>query len=159
MPSLHSTSAAAMLIFASAAAANDAIQLNVPKSPPTGTQTLSGSFQGYSMEMASFPSIAGNISYAVLLSNSCLILISYTDLPTSYHTVCFKTSKISLDLRLQSVLEALPRTMASGHQNNNKPLFRTLLHPAQISLQMLRGDPHIWSPSKCFPGAPSTQSV
>jgi hypothetical protein len=42
--------------------ATEVVQLNVPGEPPAGTSTLSGSFQGYSMEMASFPDMAGNLS-------------------------------------------------------------------------------------------------
>jgi hypothetical protein len=57
-----STDALAVLLLTATTALGDTVQLNVPKSPPTGTQTLSGSFQGYSMEMASFASIAGNLS-------------------------------------------------------------------------------------------------
>lgn len=38
------------------------VQLHVPKEPPVGTNTLSDSFQGYSMEFASYPDIAGNLS-------------------------------------------------------------------------------------------------
>jgi hypothetical protein len=159
MPSLHITSAAALLLFASAAAVNDAIQLNVPKSPPAGTQTLSSSFQGYSMEMASFPSIAGNVSYATPLTNARLVLISNADLQTNCHTVCFKTSRTSLGLQLRSALEALLRTMASGRRSNERPSFRTLLYLAQISPPTLRGALHIWSPSRCFRGAQSTQLV
>jgi hypothetical protein len=37
------------------------VVLNIPEVPPSGTQVLSGSFQGFSMEMASFPDIAGNL--------------------------------------------------------------------------------------------------
>lgn len=41
---------------------SETVQLNVPTSPPPGTQIISGGFQGYSMEMASFASMAGNLS-------------------------------------------------------------------------------------------------
>lgn len=54
--------AAAALLHTAAATTNNVIQLEIPDSPPAGTQSLSGSFQGYSMEMASFPSMAGNLS-------------------------------------------------------------------------------------------------
>ena len=54
--------AAAALLHPAAAATNNVIRLEIPDSPPPGTQSLSGSFQGYSMEMASFPSMAGNLS-------------------------------------------------------------------------------------------------
>jgi hypothetical protein len=38
------------------------MKLAVPDGPAPGTQVLSGSFQGYSMEMASFPNMAGNLT-------------------------------------------------------------------------------------------------
>jgi hypothetical protein len=41
------------------------IKLNVPDAPPPGTQVLTGSFQGYSMEVASFANIAGNLTYVL----------------------------------------------------------------------------------------------
>jgi hypothetical protein len=59
---LHGTCAVAVLLLTCTIKADEVVQLSVPKSPPFGTQILSGSFQGYSMEMASFPSIAGNVS-------------------------------------------------------------------------------------------------
>ncbi|OAG02711.1 uncharacterized protein CC84DRAFT_1250585 [Paraphaeosphaeria sporulosa] len=43
-------------------AAGEVVQLQVPNRPPVGTNVLTGSFQGYSMEFASFPAIAGNYS-------------------------------------------------------------------------------------------------
>ncbi|KAH7395046.1 hypothetical protein DE146DRAFT_658953 [Phaeosphaeria sp. MPI-PUGE-AT-0046c] len=46
----------------------DTVQLNVPNSPPPGSPILSGGFQGYSMEMASFASMAGNSSHPNKLS-------------------------------------------------------------------------------------------
>jgi hypothetical protein len=49
--------------FAAVSTATQTVQLNIPDAPPTGTQTLSGSFQGYSMEVASFADMAGNLSY------------------------------------------------------------------------------------------------
>lgn len=51
-----------LLFTAATALGGHAIQLNVPNAPPAGTNTLTGSFQGYSMEIASFAHIAGNIS-------------------------------------------------------------------------------------------------
>jgi hypothetical protein len=38
------------------------VKLTIPDSPPAGTQALSGSFQGYSMEVASFADMAGNLT-------------------------------------------------------------------------------------------------
>jgi hypothetical protein len=58
----HSASAVAVLLLIATTSTGEVMQLNVPNSPPSGTQTLNGSFQGYSMEMASFPDIAGNLS-------------------------------------------------------------------------------------------------
>lgn len=49
--------------FVAATTATHMVQLDIPSLPPAGTQTLSGSFQGYSMEVASFGDMAGNISY------------------------------------------------------------------------------------------------
>ena len=43
-----------------ATAEADTIQLTIPDTPPSGVQTLDGSYQGYSMELASFANIAGN---------------------------------------------------------------------------------------------------
>ncbi|KAF9731225.1 hypothetical protein PMIN03_005546 [Paraphaeosphaeria minitans] len=43
-------------------AAGEVVQLQVPNRPPAGTHVLTGSFQGYSIEFASFPAIAGNYS-------------------------------------------------------------------------------------------------
>jgi hypothetical protein len=43
-------------------AAGEVVRLQVPNRPPVETNVLTGSFQGYSMEFASFPSIAGNFS-------------------------------------------------------------------------------------------------
>jgi hypothetical protein len=63
MLSLHSDCLVALLISTAAAAMTNPIPLRILQSPPAGTQTLTGQFQGYSMEMASFASIAGNISY------------------------------------------------------------------------------------------------
>ncbi|KAF2993348.1 hypothetical protein E8E13_000650 [Curvularia kusanoi] len=50
------------LSFAVIGAAAQTLLLNIPDAPPPGTQTLSGSFQGYSMEIASFADLAGNLS-------------------------------------------------------------------------------------------------
>jgi hypothetical protein len=62
MWSTYSKYTAVASLLTTATAAHDVIQLQVPKPIPAGAQILAGSFQGYSMEMASFPSIAGNIS-------------------------------------------------------------------------------------------------
>jgi hypothetical protein len=51
------------LLFTAISASAQTVQLNIPDAPPPGTQTLSGSFQGYSMEVASFADMAGNLSY------------------------------------------------------------------------------------------------
>jgi hypothetical protein len=51
------------LLFTAISAAAQTVLLNIPDAPPPGTQTLSGSFQGYSMEVASFADMAGNLSY------------------------------------------------------------------------------------------------
>jgi hypothetical protein len=48
--------------FVAVTTATQMVQLDIPNSPPAGTQTLSGSFQGYSMEVASFADMAGNLS-------------------------------------------------------------------------------------------------
>ncbi|KAH4605407.1 hypothetical protein HBI70_057420 [Parastagonospora nodorum] len=63
---------AAALLHTAAATTSNVIQLEIPDSPPAGTQSLSGSFQGYSMEMASFPSMAGNLSSPNELSHRML---------------------------------------------------------------------------------------
>ena len=57
------------LCLAAVSSAAQTVQLNIPDAPPAGTQTLSGSFQGYSMEVASFANIAGNLTYADFLNN------------------------------------------------------------------------------------------
>ena len=54
------------LCLAVAGTAAQTVQLVIPDSPPVGTQTLSGSFQGYSMEFASFTTMAGNTTYATV---------------------------------------------------------------------------------------------
>jgi hypothetical protein len=52
-----------VLLLSGATGSNgQVIQVNVPDIPPAGTNTLTGSFQGYSMEVASFADIAGNLS-------------------------------------------------------------------------------------------------
>ncbi|KAF2686058.1 glycoside hydrolase family 79 protein [Lentithecium fluviatile CBS 122367] len=43
-------------------AASGAVKLVIPNAPPAGTQTLDGAFERYSMEMASFVDLAGNLS-------------------------------------------------------------------------------------------------
>lgn len=50
------------LLFAAISAAAQTVLLDIPDAPPPQTQTLSGSFQGYSMEVASFADMAGNLS-------------------------------------------------------------------------------------------------
>lgn len=55
------------LCLAATSTAARTIVLSIPNAPPPGTQTLSGSFQGYSMEVASFPDLAGNLSYSAPL--------------------------------------------------------------------------------------------
>jgi hypothetical protein len=50
------------LCLTAVVAVSHTVKLVVPDAPAAGTQVLSGSFQGYSMEMASFPSIAGNLT-------------------------------------------------------------------------------------------------
>lgn len=54
------------LSLAAVSAAAQTMQLKIPDAPPAGTQTLSGSFQGYSMEVASFADLAGNLTYGFL---------------------------------------------------------------------------------------------
>jgi len=51
------------LCIAAVGTAAQTVQLSIPDAPPAGTQTLSGSFQGYSMEIASFADMAGNITW------------------------------------------------------------------------------------------------
>jgi hypothetical protein len=51
------------LCFTAVSTAAQTVQLTIPDAPPAGTQILSGSFQGYSMEVASFVDMAGNLSY------------------------------------------------------------------------------------------------
>ena len=51
-----------ILYFAVVPAAAQTVRLTIPDAPPEGTQTLSGSFQGYSMEVASFADMAGNLT-------------------------------------------------------------------------------------------------
>jgi hypothetical protein len=82
------TRAVAVLLPIAIAAMDGPIQLNVPTTPPAGTQMISGSFQGYSMEMASFASIAGNMSYAPLLPQLPTRLINSQGLQTNYRTKC-----------------------------------------------------------------------
>lgn len=62
----------ALPLFALAATgvAADSVKLTVPDAPPAGTLTLDGSFQGYSMEVASFADIAGNLTYGDNLTYS-----------------------------------------------------------------------------------------
>lgn len=50
------------LCLAAVGAVGQTVKLAVPDAPAAGTQVLSGSFQGYSMEMASFPNMAGNLT-------------------------------------------------------------------------------------------------
>jgi hypothetical protein len=57
---MHSYSLAGLRITV-AGVVGHSIVLDIPEAPPAGTQSLSGSFQGFSMEMASFPDIAGNL--------------------------------------------------------------------------------------------------
>jgi hypothetical protein len=66
----HRTCAAACVFLTAASATNEAIQLNVPDAPAPGSNTLVGSFQGFSMEMADFDKIAGNLSYRSLAFKS-----------------------------------------------------------------------------------------
>lgn len=56
------------LCFVAISTAAEIVQLSIPDAPPAGSQTLSGSFQGYSMEIASFADMAGNLSYAETLT-------------------------------------------------------------------------------------------
>ncbi|KAJ8117474.1 hypothetical protein OPT61_g1336 [Boeremia exigua] len=56
---LYALSALYLAILSTAA---PTVQLSIPDVPPSGTQTLSGSFQGYSMEVASFADMAGNLT-------------------------------------------------------------------------------------------------
>ncbi|KAF3038301.1 hypothetical protein E8E12_004839 [Didymella heteroderae] len=56
---IYTLSALCSLAISTAA---QTVQLSIPDAPPAGTQTLSGSFQGYSMEVASFADMAGNLS-------------------------------------------------------------------------------------------------
>ena len=53
------------LYLAAVGTAAQTVKLTIPDAPPAGTQTLSGSFQGYSMEVASFADMAGNLTYVV----------------------------------------------------------------------------------------------
>jgi hypothetical protein len=55
---LHAFSALCLIAVGAAA---QTVHLDVPDAPPAGTQTLTGSFQGYSMEVASFADMAGNL--------------------------------------------------------------------------------------------------
>jgi hypothetical protein len=57
---MHSYSLARICVTV-AGVVGHSIVLDIPEAPPAGTQALSGSFQGFSMEMASFPDIAGNL--------------------------------------------------------------------------------------------------
>lgn len=54
--------ALAVLLSSATGSNGQSIQVDIPDTPPAGTNTLSGSFQGYSMEVASFANIAGNLS-------------------------------------------------------------------------------------------------
>jgi hypothetical protein len=54
-----------ILCLAAVGTAAQVMKLTIPDAPPAGTQTLSGSFQGYSMEVASFADMAGNLSCVV----------------------------------------------------------------------------------------------
>ena len=49
------------LCFTVPSVVGDRVVLDIPDRPPSGTQVLSGAFQGFSMEMASFPDIAGDL--------------------------------------------------------------------------------------------------
>jgi hypothetical protein len=69
----HRTHAAACIFLSAASATNDAIQLNIPSAPAPGSNTLVGNFQGFSMEMADFDKIAGNLSYSSPASKSLFI--------------------------------------------------------------------------------------
>lgn len=55
--------ALATLCLAGFGTASQTVHFNIPKAPPAGTNTLRGSFQGYSMEVASFADMAGNLVY------------------------------------------------------------------------------------------------
>lgn len=57
------SSVSLLLALATIGIATEEVKLQVPDVPPIGTLTLDGSFQGYSMELASYPDIAGNKRY------------------------------------------------------------------------------------------------
>ncbi|KAH7383955.1 hypothetical protein BKA66DRAFT_549380 [Pyrenochaeta sp. MPI-SDFR-AT-0127] len=61
-----------LFTYGAISAPAEPVKLTIPDAPPSGTQTLDGSFQGYSMEMASFVNIAGNISSPNKLSYQML---------------------------------------------------------------------------------------
>ena len=54
-----------ILCLTAVGTAAQVVKLTIPDAPPAGTQILSGSFQGYSMEVASFADMAGNMSCVV----------------------------------------------------------------------------------------------
>jgi hypothetical protein len=58
-------SAVAILLCLTYRAVGETIELNVPATPPNGVQILDAAFQGYSMELASFPDIAGNLRWVI----------------------------------------------------------------------------------------------
>jgi hypothetical protein len=65
MPRQSVWSIALLCVVASPSVANEHINLNIPAKPPTGTQILKNdgkAYQGYSMEFASYPFMAGNLS-------------------------------------------------------------------------------------------------
>lgn len=50
------------LCFMAVGAAGQSVKLTIPDVPVAGTPIISGSFQGYSMEVASFADMAGNLT-------------------------------------------------------------------------------------------------
>lgn len=55
------TSKTVLLCFAGYAS-GETVKLTAPSAPASGVQVLDGAFQGFSMELASFPDYAGNLS-------------------------------------------------------------------------------------------------
>jgi hypothetical protein len=63
------------LCLASYAAAQT-IKLNAPDAPAQGTQTIDGAFQSYSIELASFPQLAGNLSFVNRLPHNTVRMLT-----------------------------------------------------------------------------------
>lgn len=140
----------------------DVVNLNIPQAPPAGTQVLGGSFQGYSLETASFLDYAGNSRYAPIQclslysSDPALTYMSAT--PTSSLYVSYGIWQIALDRLQISASEEPQQTMLLGCRTKYQQSCRTMPLQARTSLPMSPWDPSTSSLSLISHKAPNTQS-